>query len=72
MNAVSILTMVITGARRRVHRLQHEAGLETVEYALIAALVAVVAITTITLLGGEIDRVFTDILTAIQGATPVN
>lgn len=70
MNAVSILNMVITGARRRVHRLQHEAGLETVEYALIAALVAVVAITTITTLGNEINGVFAEILTAIQGATP--
>ena len=49
-------------------RLRSDNGLETVEYALIAALIAVVAITTITTLGTEINSTFQDILNAIQAA----
>ena len=69
---LSMLSTVVAHLQTYASRLRREEGLETVEYALIAALVAVVAITTITLLGTEINRVFGDILTAIQGATPAN
>lgn len=56
---------IITELRARV---RGEDGLETVEYALIAALVAVVAITTVAGLGGQIDAVFKNISDAITGA----
>jgi pilus assembly protein Flp/PilA len=50
-------------------RLHSDRGLETVEYALIAALIAVVVITTVTTLGTSINSTFQEILNAIQGPT---
>lgn len=47
-------------------RLRTERGLETVEYALIAALIAVVVIASVTTLGTSIRDVFTNIANTIQ------
>ena len=65
---LSMLSTVVAHAQTYASRLRRDDGLETVEYALIAALIAVVAIATITALGGEVNRVFNEIVTAIKGA----
>jgi pilus assembly protein Flp/PilA len=43
-------------------------GVTMIEYALIAALVAVVVIGALTALGGNLTTIFTNISTAITGA----
>jgi pilus assembly protein Flp/PilA len=47
-----------------------EEGQAMIEYALILALVSVVAIGTLTLIGPEITRLLGQVLTALQGAAP--
>lgn len=44
-----------------------EAGQSMVEYAIVAALIAIVAMATVQALGGGIAQVFQNILTRIQG-----
>jgi Flp pilus assembly pilin Flp len=46
--------------------LKDERGLETVEYAIIAGLITVAAIATITLVGAQVNVKFTELLTALQ------
>lgn len=49
-------------------RMRREDGLEAVEYALIAALIAVAIIGAVTLLEGQISDTFNAIRTALAGA----
>ncbi len=44
-----------------------ERGLETVEYAIIAGLITVAAIATITLVGTQVNTMFNALLTALTG-----
>jgi pilus assembly protein Flp/PilA len=44
-----------------------ERGLETVEYAIIAALITLAAIATIGLVGTQVDVRFNELLTALGG-----
>jgi len=46
-----------------------EKGLETVEYAIIAGLITVAAIATITLVGAQVNQKFNDLLTALGGGS---
>ena len=46
-----------------------ERGLETVEYAIIAGLITVAAIATITLVGAQVNIKFNELLTALGGGT---
>ena len=48
--------------------LRNEKGQGLTEYALIIALVAIVAVAALTLLGGQIDTIFGDITTELGGA----
>lgn len=45
-----------------------ESGATAIEYGLIAALLSVVIISTLTLIGADLDRVYQDILTALNSA----
>ena len=47
-----------------------EKGLETVEYAIIAALITIGAIVTIGLVGDEVTLRFGDLLAGLQNAAP--
>lgn len=47
--------------------LRNEKGQGLTEYALIIALVAIVAVAALTLLGGQIDTIFGDITTELGG-----
>jgi pilus assembly protein Flp/PilA len=49
--------------------LQDEEGATAIEYALIAALIAVAAILAMTGVGKQIEKIFNDIVTAL-GGTP--
>jgi pilus assembly protein Flp/PilA len=51
-----------------IRKLNRQAGVTMIEYALIAALVGVLAITALTTLGGNIRTKFTDIGTAVSRA----
>ena len=46
-----------------------ERGLETVEYAIIAGLITVAAIATITLVGTQVNSKFNELLTALGGGS---
>jgi len=48
--------------------LRNESGQGLTEYALIIALVAIVAVAALTLLGGQITAIFTDINGDLGGA----
>jgi len=48
--------------------LKNEKGQGLTEYALIIALVAIVAVAALTLLGGQIDTIFGDITTDLGAA----
>lgn len=47
--------------------LRDEEGVTAIEYALIAALIAVVIIGAVTLVGNEVQNTFSQIATALQG-----
>ena len=48
--------------------LKDESGATAIEYALIAALIAVALVTTLGLVGDELDALFVRIKTALAGA----
>ena len=50
--------------------LRNEKGQGLTEYALIIALVAIVAVAALTLLGGQIDTIFGSITNELSGGTP--
>jgi pilus assembly protein Flp/PilA len=45
-----------------------ESGVTAMEYGMIAALIAVVILTTLGVLGNDLNKTFTDIKTAIEAA----
>ena len=47
--------------------LRDEEGLTTVEYAIAGGMVGAGAITAFNLLGGQVDRIVTDIMKALEG-----
>ena len=47
-------------------RMRDEKGATAVEYGLMVGLIAVAIITTVALLGTELDRLFNDILTELE------
>ena len=49
--------------------LNDEQGATAIEYGLIAGLVAVAIITALSLLGGSLDNLFSDVATQVDGAT---
>lgn len=49
--------------------LKNESGATAIEYGLIAALVAVAIIPAATLVGGDLDGIFTAVSTELQSAT---
>ena len=49
--------------------IQDESGATAIEYGLIAGLVAVAIITALSLLGGSLDGLFSDVATQVDGAT---
>jgi pilus assembly protein Flp/PilA len=49
--------------------IQDESGATAIEYGLIAGLVAVAIITALSLLGGSLDNLFSDVATQVDGAT---
>lgn len=49
--------------------LRDEEGVTAIEYALIAALIAVVIIAAVTLVGTEVESTFYTIATALQGTS---
>ena len=49
-------------------RLEKEEGATAVEYGLMVALIAVAIIVTVTAIGGELDRLFQEVETALTGA----
>jgi pilus assembly protein Flp/PilA len=64
-----MLSTLVADVQVRTPSLKRDEGLETVEYALIAALIAVVAIGVITTLGTGVRDTFQSIVDAI-GAAP--
>lgn len=49
---------------------KNQKGQGLTEYALIIALVAIVAVAALTLLGGQINSIFGDVTTELGGAAP--
>ena len=49
--------------------IRDESGATAIEYGLIAGLVAVAIITALSLLGGSLDNLFSDVATQVDGAT---
>jgi len=50
------------------HFIQDEEGATAIEYGLIAALIAVVIITAVTLVGTNLSKKFSEVATAIDAA----
>lgn len=50
------------------HLFRNETGASMLEYALIAALVAVVAITSVTIMGQEVSKTFNGVASALSKA----
>ncbi|MEV6632389.1 Flp family type IVb pilin [Actinoplanes sp. NPDC051470] len=48
-------------------RADHDKGATAVEYALLVGLIAVIIISSVTLLGGNIDAMFDDIANQLSG-----
>lgn len=66
LNPLAALVTLVSLAKDRVER--EEKGATAVEYGLLVGLIAVAIIATLMLLGPELDRLFTDVLTGLQGA----
>jgi len=49
--------------------IRDESGATAIEYGLIAGLVAVAIITALSLLGGSLDSLFSDVSAQVDGAT---
>jgi pilus assembly protein Flp/PilA len=62
--------MLITLLREMARRLHSDdEGATAVEYALLVGLIAVIIISSVTLLGGNIDAMFNDIATQLGGGS---
>lgn len=62
--------MLIKSLVRRIRGEKNQKGAAMIEYALLAALIALAAIGTLTLIGGGINDVFQSVLSQLPGATP--
>jgi pilus assembly protein Flp/PilA len=60
-----MLLSLYTQLQNRLSDLRNERGASAVEYGLLVALIAVVIITAVTLLGGNLDAIFNKIAEAI-------
>ena len=60
-----MLLSLYTQLQNRLSDLRNERGASAVEYGLLVALIAVVIITAVTLLGGNLDQIFNKIAEAI-------
>ncbi|MEV6488200.1 Flp family type IVb pilin [Actinoplanes sp. NPDC051633] len=58
-----------TALRFSAHGEQADEGATAVEYALLVGLIAVIIISSVTLLGGNIDAMFDDIANRLGGGT---
>lgn len=47
---------------------REESGVTSIEYALLASLIAIAAVTSIALLGGEVSGMWTRVASAVAGA----
>ena len=65
---VTMLSNLHLFADRGLSRLRREDGLEAVEYALIAALIAVAVTLTVTQLGTQVDLVFQNVRNTLTTA----
>lgn len=65
LNLVTALSALLLPLRAR---LRSDDGLEAVEYALIAALIAVAVVTAVTALGNQVEAVFVNITSTLTGA----
>lgn len=65
MNLVTVLSALFMPLRER---LRSDDGLEAVEYALIAALIAVAVVTAVTALGDQVEAVFVNITNTLTTA----
>ncbi|WP_233517923.1 Flp family type IVb pilin [Geodermatophilus marinus] len=66
LNPLATLATLVSLAQDRLER--EEKGATAVEYGLLVGLIAVAIVATLVLLGPELDRLFDDVLTALQGA----
>jgi len=57
-------------ARRWKPSEMSDEGATAVEYALLVGLIAVIIISSVTLLGGNISNLFTDVASKLSGSTP--
>lgn len=64
-----LITLLREVARRWPSRHQDDEGATAVEYALLVGLIAVIIISSVTLLGGNIDSMFNDVATQLGGDT---
>jgi pilus assembly protein Flp/PilA len=64
-----LITMLRDMARLRTAALADDEGATAVEYALLVGLIAVIIISSVTLLGGNIDAMFNDVATQLGGGT---
>ncbi len=61
--------MLIKSLVRRIRGEKNQKGAAMIEYALLAALIALAAIGTLTLIGGGINNVFDTVLKKLPGAS---
>jgi pilus assembly protein Flp/PilA len=54
--------------KKLIRFFKEEDGVTAIEYGLIAALIAVAIVTTVTALGGQLNTVFTNVKTALTPA----
>jgi pilus assembly protein Flp/PilA len=64
-----LITLLREMARRRMPSDQLDEGATAVEYALLVGLIAVIIISSVTLLGGNIDAMFNDIANQLGGSS---
>lgn len=67
-----LITLLRELVRRRISCDLTDEGATAVEYALLVGLIAVIIISSVTLLGGNIDAMFNDIATQLGGGAPGN
>ena len=68
LNNVFSLEAALIAALGKFFSIRSQKGVTMIEYALIAALVAVVVIGALTALGGNLTTIFTNVSTALSGA----
>jgi pilus assembly protein Flp/PilA len=64
-----LITLLREMARRWMPSELSDEGATAVEYALLVGLIAVIIISSVTLLGGNIDAMFNDIATQLGGGS---